>query len=107
MKTKAKNLDRLLWALIWIVPFIGYIVTYWRTGEAIPIFTYIDTNFAFEFVKDITDNIWQQAFNCSLVISGYMSFLVAVEIAHCLFDAVVFIPRFAQRIIERSEKGVI
>ena len=100
---KANKIDRLLWALIWLIPFIAYVVTYWRTGEAIPVFTYIDNHYTFDFVKNITDNIWQQAFDCSLVISGYISYLVAIEIAHCLFDAIVFIPRFAHNIIERSE----
>ena len=103
---KQKNLDRLLWAIIWIVPFVGYIVTFWRTGEAIPVFQYIDSHFTFTFIKNIVDNVWQQAFTCDLVLAGYMSYLIAVEIAHCLFDAVVFIPRFAQRIVERSEEKI-
>lgn len=102
MKEKMKDkIDQLLWAMVWILPVLGYVVAYWRTGNAIPLFEYINTNFSFEFIKTLLDNIWLKVFNSQLVLSGYISYLVVVQIAHCMFDAVVFIPRLAHDFIEK------
>ena len=99
-KTKQK-IDYILWALIWLLPVISYVVTYYRIGNAIPMFEYIDTHFSFGYVKTLLDNIWQKVFSSQLVLSGYISYLIVVEIVHCMFDAVVFIPRLAHGIIEK------
>lgn len=98
---KKLNLDRILWGILWLAPLIGYLVAFWRIGSAPPVFEYIDEHFAFSFVKDIFDNVWQTAFESKLVISGYLSYLVVVEVAHCLFDVIVFIPRFAHALVEK------
>lgn len=94
-------IDYILWAIIWLLPFISFVVSFWRQEGAVPIFEYIDANFAFSYVKDILDRIWDAAFGSSPVISGYISYLVMVEVVHVMFDAVVFIPRFAHDLIER------
>lgn len=85
-----------------MLPIFGYLIAFWRQGSAPAIFTYINENFSFAFVRDIFNQIWQQAFGCELVLSGFLSYLVAVEIAHVLFDVVVFIPRFAHAITEKA-----
>lgn len=100
IKSKEK-IDRILWMIIWLVPFISFFIGFRQTGTETPIFTYIDTNFSFAFVKNLIDQIWATVFSgSSLCLSGYISYLVAVEVIHCLFDAVVFIPRFAHDLIE-------
>lgn len=101
-QTWKRILDRFLWAAIWMLPFFSYWIIYYRSGNGIPIFEFVNTEFSFDFIKNIIDNIWDTAFNGStLAVSGYLSYLVAVEIAHCLFDAIIFIPRFAQSLIHR------
>ena len=100
-KNLKQKIDLWLWALIWILPVLGYVVTYWRIGNAVPIFEYIDTSFAFDFIKDMLNEIWQKAFDCKLVLAGYISYLIVVEVIHCIFDAIVFIPRFAHTVIDR------
>ena len=100
MKKKI-DLDTVLWGLIWLAPMFGYLVAFWRIGSAPPLFEYVDGHFSFAFIKNVLDNVWQTAFSSDLVISGYISYLVVVEVAHCLFDALVFIPRFAHALVER------
>jgi len=102
MKQHKLNLDSLLWGLIWMLPIFGYLVAFWRQGAAPALFTYINDNFAFTYIADIINNIWQKAFSCELVLSGFLSYLIAVEIAHVLFDVIVFIPRFAHAITDKA-----
>lgn len=99
---KMKNkIDQLLWALIWLLPVLSYVVTFWRVGDAVPIFTYVNANFSFAFVRELLDAIWLKVFNSALPLSGYISYLVVVEVVHCMFDAVVFVPRLAHAFIEK------
>lgn len=95
-----KKIDLILWGLIWLAPFLGYIVTYWMQSGADPVFTYIETNYAFPFVRNIINQIWRTAFGSNTVMAGYISYLVGVEIIHAMFDALIFIPRFAHNFIE-------
>ncbi|MBE6554918.1 MAG: hypothetical protein E7663_01605 [Ruminococcaceae bacterium] len=101
MAKNKMNLDTVLWGIVWMAPLLGYVVAFWRVGSAPALFTYINENFSFDFIKSILDNVWQTAFDSELVLSGYLSYLVVVEVAHCLFDVVVFIPRFAHALVER------
>lgn len=101
MKLKEK-IDQFLWAFMWLLPFLAFVVSWWRVGSAPAVLTFIDGQFAFPFIQDILNNVWNTAFGSSLSIAGYLSYLVCVEIAHCLFDIVVFIPRFAHSVVERS-----
>ena len=45
-KNLKQKIDLWLWALIWILPVLGYVVSFWRTGNAVPIFEYINANFS-------------------------------------------------------------
>jgi hypothetical protein len=100
-KNLKQKIDLWLWALIWILPVLGYVVSFWRTGNAVPIFEYINANFSFEMIRDVLDQIWLKAFGSQLVLSGYISYLIVVEVVHCVFDAIVFIPRFAHTLIDK------
>ena len=99
-----QKIDHILWALIWMLPIIGYFIQYISAGADIRLLSYIDTEFSFDYVKNILDGIWVKVFSCDLKISGLLSYLVVVEVAHCLFDALVFIPRFAHNVIEKGVK---
>ena len=100
-KNLKQKIDLYLWALIWILPVLGYVVSFWRAGNAIPIFEYINANFSFEMIRNVLDQIWLKAFDSQLVLSGYISYLIVVEVVHCVFDAIVFIPRFAHTLIDK------
>lgn len=99
-----KKIDHLLWAFIWMLPVFAFFVSWYRIGEAPAMLTFIDEQFAFRWVQDLINNVWNTAFGENLPLSGFLSYLIGVEVAHCLFDAVVFIPRFAHNLIEKGEK---
>lgn len=101
MKTKEK-IDLYLWAFMWLLPVLAYFIQFYRSGTAVNLLAFIDENFTFDFIKNLLNNIWQHAFDSNLKIAGYLSYLVVVEIAHCLFDVVVFIPRFAHEVIDKG-----
>lgn len=104
-----KKIDLVLWAVIWFLPVLCYLVIFARGGsDAIPFLEYIN-GFAFPFVEYAINGAWSLAFGSNLALAGYISYLVSVEIAHCFFDALVFIPRFAHGLINRftdfAERG--
>ncbi len=94
------KIDHLLWAFVWLIPIIGYLIAFWRTGTDVIIFTYINNNFSFTWIKNILDTVITTAFNTEFAITGYISYLVGVEIIHVMFDIIVFIPRFAHDMID-------
>lgn len=100
-KSKEK-IDNALWALIWLLPFLAYAIQYYRSGTDITMLNYVNSNYTFTWIKNILDQIWNTAFGCDLKLSGYLSYLVMVEIGHCLFDVMIFIPRFAHELIEKG-----
>ena len=99
-----QKIDHFLWAFIWMLPVFAFFVSWYRIGSAPQLLAFIDEQFAFPFVRDLINEIWSKAFGSELPLAGYLSYLVGVEVAHCLFDAVVFIPRFAHSLIEKGEK---
>ena len=98
LKTK---IDLFLWAFIWMLPFFAFFVSWYRIGSAPQLFAYVDEQFAFPFIRDVLNDVWNTAFGSDLAMAGYISYLVCVEVVHCLFDAVVFIPRIAHSFIDR------
>ena len=99
-----QKIDHFLWAFMWMLPFLAFFVSWFRIGAAPQLLTFIDEQFAFPWVRDLINDVWQTAFGAELQLAGFLSYLIAVEVAHCLFDAVVFIPRFAHSLIEKGEK---
>lgn len=102
MKNLQMKIDKFLWAFMWLLPF----VTYWLSGYSVAeggqsFLLYLDT-FDWSFISNAINSAWQLAFGTDCVLSVYLSYLVAVEVAHVMFDVIVFIPRFAHSIIERS-----
>lgn len=104
MKNLKLKIDSFLWAIIWLLPILAFFISWYRVGSAPQLFTFIDEQFAFGWVQDLINNVWNTAFGENLPLSGFLSYLIGVEVAHCLFDAVVFIPRFAHNLIEKGEK---
>ncbi|MBQ9099366.1 MAG: hypothetical protein IJY50_08065 [Clostridia bacterium] len=99
------KIDLILWAFVWMLPVFAFFVSWYRIGSAPEILTFIDEQFAFPFIRDIINNVWTTAFGAELQLAGFLSYLICVEVAHCLFDAVVFIPRFAHSLIEKGERA--
>lgn len=103
MKQFREKLDRILWAVIWLLPVLAYFIQYYRSGTAVYMMQFIDEQFSFDFIKTLINSAWSKGFGGEqLKLAGYLSYLVAVEIAHCLFDVVVFIPRFAQTVCNKA-----
>ena len=106
MNNFKEKLDRVLWAVIWLLPVLAYFIQYYRAGTEINLLQFIDNNFTFDFVKNIINGAWNKGFGGDLKLAGYLSYLAAVEIAHCLYEVIVFIPKMAQEFYNKAiEKG--
>lgn len=99
-KLKGK-IDLLLWAGIWLLPFFAFFVSWFRVGSAPALLMFVNEQFAFPFVQDIINDVWELVFGSELQLAGYISYLVCVEVIHCFFDAIVFIPRLAHAFIDK------
>lgn len=99
-KLKIK-IDHFLWAAMWLLPLFAFFVSWYRVGSAPQLLSFVDQQFAFPFIKDLLNGVWQLAFESDLQLAGYISYLVSVEIVHCFFDVIVFIPRIAHSFIDK------
>lgn len=97
LKTK---IDYFLWAFMWMLPALAFFVSWYRIGAAPSMLSFVDEQFSFSFVKEIINSVWNKAFGADLALAGYISYLVCVEVVHCLFDVIVFIPRIAHSFID-------
>ena len=94
------KLDRLLWFLMAIIPFIVY---FWELCfEYVAFYDFMTEFGAFPFITDIINEVTQSAFDTQFMITPYLGYLVGVEIMHVLFDVIVFIPRFAHKILSKA-----
>lgn len=106
MRTK-RSLDRILWFIIMLLPIGVWFVLSWRNPSASDFLSYINS-WAFPWVENILDSLFSYFDNYVCPCNGFLSYLVAVEIAHCAFDTIVFIPRFAHWLNDMVfEKGGI
>ena len=104
MKSKnrfSRKLDKVFWFILLLLPIIVYFVMYFSTGTTLNFITYVH-NFRFPFIADIFESVFTSANFGGIVIVNYLSYCVGVEIAHCLFDVVVFIPRLAHKFISKA-----
>ena len=99
-KLKIK-IDSFLWAVMWLLPLFAFFVSWYRVGSAPELLSFVDQQFSFPFVRDLINAVWTKAFGAELQLAGYISYLVCVEVVHCLFDAVVFIPRLAHSFVDK------
>lgn len=104
MKSKnrfARKCDKVFWFIVLLLPLFAYFVTaYDRSIQ--PTFLEYMAIYRFGFVADIFESVFIKANFGTLPIVDYLSYCVGVEIAHCLFDVVVFIPRLAHKWISKA-----
>ena len=108
MKSKnrfARKLDGIFWFIILLLPVFSYFVCYYRGTGAPDFFAYCEP-FRFDFIANIFESVFTKAEFGSLPVVSYLSYCVGVEIAHCLFDVIVFIPRLAHKWIGKAVQDV-
>ena len=98
-KLKEKN-DSLLWTAILLLPFFAFFVSWFRVGSAPAFLTFVNEQFAFPFVQNIINDVWELVFGAELQLAGYISYLVCVEVIKCFFNVLVFIPCMAQFFVD-------
>lgn len=95
-----RKLDAFFWFVVSMLPIILYIVNLYNGGSN-DFFAFINDNFTFSFVKTVFDDVFDVAFSSVSPVTGLLSYFVSVEILHIMFDVLVFLPRFAKKMIGR------
>ena len=93
-----RKLDALFWMLVSLLPLVVYIVNVYN-GGTIDFFTFVNENFTFAFISQIFEDVFLTAFESVFPLTSLLSYWVSVELIHCLFDVVVFLPRFARKAV--------
>lgn len=104
MKSKnrfARKCDKVFWFIVLLLPLFTYFVIAYRQPDA-PDFLAYSTIYRFPFIADIFDSVFTTSNFICFPIINYLSYCVGVEIAHCFFDVVVFIPRLAHKWIGKA-----
>lgn len=105
MKSKnrfSRKVDKIFWLIVALLPIFAYFVVAYRNPEAVTFWAYLG-NWRFDAIWFTLESVFTKAFNVSnFFILEYLSYLVGVEIAHCMFDVLVFIPRLAHKFIAKA-----
>ena len=94
------KLDKVFWFLLAILPCVLYFFE--LCFEYVTFYDFMSNFGAFPFIFDILNEVTEIAFDTQFMITPYLAYLVSVEIMHVLFDVIVFIPRFAHKILSKA-----
>lgn len=100
-----KTLDRIFWFIVMTLPLWSWLIVSFRNPSALPLLSYLQ-DFDFPFVSSVFDSVFAFFDNYTFGLTNFIAYLVAVEIAHCAFDIIVFIPRFCHSLIDGVFKKV-
>lgn len=113
-KTITHIIDCSFWALIAILPLIAYIVILWHSGSAGVDIATVFSRAGFDIVTDnVIFNGLSQLFGVNGVMPFYandnlliyLSYFIFVEITHVAVDVLLFIPRFAHKLMNNNKVG--
>lgn len=93
--------DKIFWLVVLLLPLITYFIANYHAQAPAAFSSYME-NWRFDFVYNVFESAFTTADFGTLACFGYLSYCVGVEIAHCLFDIIVFIPRFAHKYISKA-----
>ena len=106
MKTKKSNrfsscLNVLFWFIIMILPILAWLFNaIGGITQTESFIEYINGFGSWTFIKNLIDNVFSTLFDGNLALSGYISYVVSVEIIHVIFDVIVFVPRLCHKWVE-------
>lgn len=113
-RTLCKVLDKLFWALIMLLPLVVYVVYVLKTGS---VYTLSDALANFGFAIDESSVIYQTYTSIFGVVAGgtanipaflsngvisYITYITLVELIHLIVDILLYIPRIAQKYLEKG-----
>lgn len=104
MNKAEKKLDALFWFIMMILPIVTYFISNYRQSSPVSFITYVNTNYAFTWLKTQLDTILTSAFGSTFAITGVLSYSAMVIFMHTLFDVFVWIPRFGHKLMEEKCK---
>ena len=107
LSTKGKGsrfshkLDKLFWWIVALLPVFIYVLGHFRDSN-VSMTDFLALVPTFPFIQETLDEVCTLAFGHTFQLNVYLAYLVGVEILHVLFDVIVFIPRFAHKLIDKS-----
>ena len=96
------KIDRVTWFIMAILPVFVFFVMNYRQETNTDFITFVSTFSPFPFITDILNSVTSTAFGVEFSLNAYLGYLVGIEILHVLFDIIVFIPRFAHKIMSKA-----
>ena len=100
----AFRLDKLMWFIILMLPVLTYFVMYFHSEISVSFLEY-QSAFRFDFIADILERVFVSLEFPLVPIVPFISYMVGVEVIHCFYDFIVFIPRLAHKWVGRVTEG--
>lgn len=97
----AYKCDKVFWLIVALLPVIAFFVVNFRSASSQDFLVYMEA-WQFDFIYNAFESAFTTANFGALACFSYLSYVAGVEIAHCLFDIVVFIPRLAHKFIGKA-----
>ena len=103
-----KKLDYWFWFIVGIFPVFLFLTCYRSGASSINDYYTFEQfceyfGFRFDFIANIITDVCQRVFSGDLPGTNFASYFIGIQIIHCFVDVLVFIPRFAHDLIDRSE----
>lgn len=106
--------DSLFWFVISILPLICFVIMLWHNGvNGITLTTAINAcgldiftnNFIFDGLESLfgVDGVLPLFNNTDLL--AYLSYIIGVSLCHLAVDVLLFIPRFAHKLMNNNKVG--
>lgn len=108
-KTLKQKLDLIFWFIMALLPLIFYLCEMKYLGLSMSFKDFmVRTNDCFmpgNLTSKLNTILSKVGFagNGMFVFNYYMQYLILIEVSHCFFDILVFVPRLAHSFIERGE----
>ena len=93
--------DKFFWTVMLLLPILAYFFGNFHAAESANFLEYVNT-WKFSFIADIIDSVLSTVNFGTFPLVGYLSYCVGVEILHCFYDFLVFIPRLAHKWVGKA-----
>lgn len=96
-----KKIDIFFWFIVSLLPILVYFIVSFRSASPVAFLIFLN-DYSFPFITSSINSIWNLAFNSDCPLAGLVSYFVLVEVVHCMFDVMVFIPRLAHFLVDKG-----
>ena len=102
-KMLSRSLDKWLWFIIRILPILCFFVSFFSVGTDISFVSFVNT-WSFTPVAELIDSLFLTYLSSACPISGFISYLILVDIIRIVYYVVSFMPLLASNFVDKMSR---